>query len=194
MSAAAPIVLKIVVAGGFGSGKTTLVGAVSEIEPLNTEEYLTTASVHTDHLTGVEAKTTTTVAVDFGRRTLTAPEPIRLLLFGTPGQERFWFTWDDLVAGAVGAVVLADTRRLQDSFPALGYFEARGLPFVVAVNEFATAEHRYTAEEVRRALDLPDPAPGVLCDARSTPSAAGVLITLVRYALTRARSASGVSP
>lgn len=191
----APTLMKIIVAGGFGVGKTTLVGAVSEITPLTTEEYLTSASARTDSLDGVEAKTTTTVAVDFGRRSFAEPEPMRLLLFGTPGQERFWFTWDDLVSGSIGAIVLADTRRLRDCFPAVSYFERRAMPFAVAVNEFEGSPYRYTTAQVRQALVLPDDVPVVPCDARDTRSAASVLITLVEHALTRIRSrpsASGV--
>ena len=188
--AAAPAVLKILITGGFGVGKTTMVGAVSEIPPLTTEEYLTAASAGTDRLTGVEDKSTTTVALDFGRITFTRPQPLVLLLFGTPGQERFWFTWDDLSHGAVGAVVLVDTRRLADSFTVIGHFEQRGLPFVVAVNQFDGA-HRYTAAEVRHALELPERVPVVECDARDTRSATTVLITLVSYALSRTRLKAG---
>jgi uncharacterized protein len=182
-SGALPALLKIVVAGGFGAGKTTLVGAVSEISPLTTEEYLTCAGSRVDSLAGVEAKTTTTVSMDFGRITFTVPQPMVLYLFGTPGQERFWFTWDDLSHGAIGAVILADTRRLADSFTAISYFEQRAVPFVVAVNEFDGAAYRYTPDEVRSALELPEAVPVLLCDARNTHSAASVLITLVSHAL-----------
>jgi signal recognition particle receptor subunit beta len=177
-----PLIFKIVVAGGFGAGKTTLVGAVSEIPPLNTEEFITTAS--TDPLAGVEGKVTTTVSLDFGRITFQHPQPMVLLLFGTPGQERFWFFWDELCQGAVGAVVLVDTRRLPDSFAPIGYFEQRGLPFTVAVNHFDGA-HRYTTGEVREALEVPEQVPVLDCDARSPRSAATALITLVQHVLTR---------
>ncbi|MBA9002828.1 GTP-binding protein [Thermomonospora cellulosilytica] len=183
-----PALLKIVIAGGFGVGKTTLVGAVSEIPPLTTEEYLTTAGAGTDCLTGVEDKTTTTVSMDFGRISFRHPQPMVLFLFGTPGQERFLFLWDDLTHGAIGAVVLVDTRRLEAGFTAVDYFEQRGLPFVVAVNDFDDAPHRYTPTEVRHALELPKQVPVVLCDARDTRSAAAVLTTLVSHALSRSRS------
>ncbi|WP_408022790.1 GTP-binding protein [Streptacidiphilus fuscans] len=174
--------MKIVVAGGFGAGKTTFVGALSEIPPLATEEYLSDASTASDPLHGVEAKLTTTVSMDYGRVTLTGPQPLILYLFGTPGQERFLYLWDDLTYGAAGAVVLADTRRLTDCFASLDFFEERGIPVTVAVNVFDGA-HRYTADEVRSALELHSTTPVVLCDARSTPAAALVVITLVRHAL-----------
>jgi signal recognition particle receptor subunit beta len=177
---------KIIVSGGFGVGKTTMIGAVSEIDPLTTEEHLTVVSDGIDSLTGVEDKTTTTVALDFGRLTFPRQQMV-LYLFGTPGQDRFWFTWDDLTYGAVGAVVLADTRRLPDSFGPVGYFEQRGIPFVIAVNEFADAPHRYSRAEVRQALDIPDRVPVVRCDARDSRSAITVLLTLVGHALTQPR-------
>jgi signal recognition particle receptor subunit beta len=177
---------KILIAGGFGSGKTTLVGAISEVRPLRTEEALTTASIGFDDLTGVGGKTTTTVALDFGRITL--GQNVSLYLFGLPGQERFSFMWDELAYGALGAVVLADVRRLGDCFPSVNYFEARRLPFVVAINCFDGAP-RYEAEEVRAALDLASDVPVVLCDARNLASVKQVLITLVR-AISAARARS----
>ncbi|MFE1176512.1 ATP/GTP-binding protein [Streptomyces sp. NPDC058773] len=179
-AAVEPVTLKILVAGGFGVGKTTLVGAVSEIKPLRTEERLTEAGRPVDHLDGVEAKTTTTVAMDFGR--ITVNEGLVLYLFGTPGQDRFWFLWDELARGALGAVVLADTRRLADSFSAIDYFERRGLPFTVAVNCFDGAD-RYPPQAVRDALDLDPQVPVVLCDARVKDSARDVLISVVEHAM-----------
>ncbi|WP_236239030.1 ATP/GTP-binding protein [Streptomyces sp. CC228A] len=176
-----PVTLKILVAGGFGVGKTTLVGAVSEIRPLRTEEHLTEASRPVDDLDGVEAKSTTTVAMDFGRITLR--DDLVLYLFGTPGQDRFWFLWDELAQGALGAVVLADTRRLGDSFAAIDYFERRRLPFLVGVNCFEGAD-RYPPETVRAALDLDADVPLLLCDARDRASVKEVLVTLVQHALT----------
>jgi signal recognition particle receptor subunit beta len=175
-----PRAIKILVAGGFGAGKTTLVGSVSEIKPLRTEERLTDRGVGVDNLSGVEAKDTTTVAMDFGR--ITFGDAYRLYLFGTPGQERFWFLWDELALGAMGAVVLADTRRLADCFPALDYFERRDTPFVVAVNCF-DGSRRYDLDEVRLGLTLRDDIPIVLCDARRRESSKKVLITLVEHAM-----------
>ncbi|MFE0859295.1 ATP/GTP-binding protein [Streptomyces rochei] len=176
----APIATKIVVAGGFGVGKTTLVTAVSEITPLQTEALMTEASEETDDLTATPGKLTTTVAMDFGRITL--DDDLVLYLFGTPGQQRFWFMWDDLVRGAIGAVVMADTRRLKDCFPALDYFESCGLPYVVAVNHFDGSE-LFEAEDVREALTIPAHIPVMIMDARRRISAIETLLSLVGHAL-----------
>lgn len=178
-----PTAVKLLVAGGFGVGKTTFVGSVSEIEPLTTEELITAASVGVDSLDGLVNKSTTTVAFDFGRITLTPG--LVLYLFGTPGQNRFWFMWDELSRGALGAVVLADTRRLEACFEAVDFFERRGIKFIVAVNEFDGA-FRYEPEEVRAALELKAHVPVTLCDARDPRSATSVLVSLIQHLLTAA--------
>jgi uncharacterized protein len=182
-----PVALKILIAGGFGAGKTTMVGSVSEIRPLQTEEVLTGVD-GADDTSGVEGKRTTTVTMDFGRITIT--EDLQLYLFGTPGQDRFWFLWDELSQGALGAVVLADTRRLADCFPSIDYFEQRGTPFVVAVNCF-DSDRRFGAQAVAKALDLDADVPVVEFDAREPLAARNVLIELVEYVARRQLLAAG---
>ncbi len=175
-----PQAIKVLIAGHFGVGKTTMVGAVSEIRPLRTEEVLTGISVGVDDLSGVEAKNTTTVAMDFGR--ITIGGDLVLYLFGTPGQDRFTFLWDELATGAIGAVVLADTRRLKDTFPCIDYFEDRGTPFVVAVNCFDGSQ-AYRPEEVRQALDIDERIPVLLCDARAKEDCKHILISLLDHVI-----------
>ncbi|MER8233038.1 GTP-binding protein [Streptomyces sp. NPDC101490] len=175
---AAPAAVKILVAGGFGVGKTTLVGAVSEVAPLRTEEYLTRASIGVDDLAGVGAKETTTVALDFGR--ITVSDELVVYLFGTPGQERFWFMWNDLVNGALGGVVIADTRRLETSFASIDFFESREIPFVVAINCFDGHNSR-TAAEIRTALDLDPHVPLLVGDVRQRGFDKDVLLALVDH-------------
>ena len=177
-----PSSVKIVVAGGFGVGKTTMVGAVSEITPLRTEELLTEAGTQIDDLAGVEGKNTTTVALDFGRITIN-PEVV-LYLFGTPGQDRFSFLWDDLVDGALGAIVLLDTRRIEDCFPAVDYFEEQDIPFLIGVNTFDHAQ-RFDLEEVRDALGIGADVPVLECDARRRDSVRDILVALTEEVLNK---------
>jgi hypothetical protein len=184
-----PTALKILVAGGFGVGKTTMIGSLSEVPPLETEEYMTQASVGVDNLSHTPHKETTTVAMDFGRITLSADHV--LYLFGTPGQERFWFMWDDLSSGAIGAVVLTDPRRLSDSFASVDFFEQRGIPFAIGVNCFF-GMRECSAAQVTAAMNLRTPAPVIMCDVRQRDSSKQVMLALLESAKTMALGQTAV--